>query len=67
MHWDGTAWSLADVPQPGGTANNHDGNALYGLSCASTAECWAVGYTFDSRKPAKNQALSWNGSLWSAG
>ena len=67
LHWDGTAWSLATTPQPGGTASNHNGNALYGISCPSGSDCWAVGYTFDSRGRAKNQALWWDGIAWSAG
>ena len=67
LHWDGTAWSLATMPQPGGTASNHDGNALYGLSCASSTDCWAVGYTFNTRGAGKNQALLWDGTAWSAG
>jgi hypothetical protein len=67
LHWDGTTWSLATTPQPGGTASNHNGNGLNGISCASATDCWAVGYTFDPRGPARNQALLWNGSAWSAG
>jgi hypothetical protein len=67
LHWDGAAWTLAPTPQPGGTANSHDGNGLYGVSCVSTSDCWAVGYSFDPRKPASNQALLWDGSAWSAG
>jgi hypothetical protein len=67
LHWNGTAWALAATPQPGGTASNHNGNALYGVSCTSVSDCWAVGYTFDTRGPARNQALLWNGGAWSAG
>ncbi len=55
MEWDGSKWSLASTPQPGGAF-------LSGVSCTSASNCWAVGAQggFSS-----NEALHWDGSTWS--
>ncbi len=36
--WDGTSWSPAASPDSGTSDND-----LYGVTCASSTECWAVG------------------------
>ncbi|HET8955677.1 MAG TPA: S8 family serine peptidase [Solirubrobacterales bacterium] len=55
--WNGTAWSLQSAPSPAeGTA----GEAMLGVSCASTTYCVAVGTA--AKKPF---AERWNGSEWS--
>jgi hypothetical protein len=63
LHWDGTAWTLTLPPDPGGIAND-DTNTLNSIRCNTTANCWAVGSVMN---PPVNQALRWNGTMWSAG
>src|SRR5207302_828192 len=40
-HWDGTSWSIitssATLPV--------ESNLLYGVTCPSASQCWAVGYS----------------------
>src|SRR6266550_2107815 len=38
--WDGTSWAIVSSPNAGVT----QGNFLYGVTCVSASECWAVGY-----------------------
>jgi hypothetical protein len=66
LHWNGTKWSAADVPSPGGILNGAI-SELSGLSCASASNCWAVGdYGGDSinSQESENDALQWNGHTW---
>jgi hypothetical protein len=39
--WDGSAWSIASSPNSGTSTS---GNYLFGATCASASQCWAVGY-----------------------
>lgn len=56
-HWDGTSWTL--VPSPNvSTTQSH---FLRGVSCASVADCWAVGTSANS---SRTLALHWDGSAW---
>jgi hypothetical protein len=56
--WDGTAWTLAQLPAPGG-ANA----SLSGVSCTSAASCVAVG-SYASGGPAAPLAEIWDGRRW---
>jgi hypothetical protein len=38
--WDGTAWAIVPSANTSATHNN----VLYGVTCASASDCWAVGY-----------------------
>jgi hypothetical protein len=38
--WDGTSWAIVNSPNTSTTESNF----LYGVTCASASECWAVGY-----------------------
>ncbi len=38
LHYDGTGWVVSSSPRPGPAPN-----LLYGVTCASSTECWAVG------------------------
>jgi hypothetical protein len=49
--WNGTRWSVSEEVDPNNTIN-YD---LFGVSCASTTACLAVGYV----------AERWNGRSWS--
>jgi hypothetical protein len=61
-HWDGTAWTVVPTPLPAGAA----GGYLEGVSCASSADCWAVGSTTSGTgDPLAMLAEHWNGSAWS--
>ncbi len=70
LRWNGTKWSVAATPQPGG---HHSGDVteLFDVTCASSASCWAVGdygqFTGSISDPDKlaNEALHWNGAKWS--
>jgi len=61
LHWNGTAWSKVDSPNPSpGTFNE-----LYGVSAVSGSDAWAVGRYSDG--PAIAYAtliLHWNGTAW---
>lgn len=66
MRWNGTAWSVVPSPNATGFARNY----LYGVSCSSSIDCWAVGksaYTAEEEAAGKTQRLllmRWNGSSW---
>ena len=63
-HWNGTAWSVVQVPTPAGAA----GSQLSGISALSPSDIWAadsvitvVGTTIQTRTLIEH----WNGSSWS--
>jgi hypothetical protein len=63
--WDGTSWAI--VSSPNGSTT--DQNVLYGVTCASASECWAVGFylsRLNSILAGVNQTLilRWDGSSW---
>jgi hypothetical protein len=60
LHWDGLTWSLVPSPNPNPTQENF----LYGVTCASSADCWAVGLTFLGQD-YETVIQRWNGSSWS--
>lgn len=56
-HWDGSAWSLMPVPDPG------TDNTLLAVTCVTYRDCWAVGrFGFSS---TAGEALHWDGVSWS--
>lgn len=59
--WNGTAWTAQALPAPtGGT-----GDTLFGVSCAATTACTAVGeYTSGTTGYPMTLAESWNGVSW---
>lgn len=63
LHWTGSSWSVATVPNPGGTASS-DSSSLRSVYCTSSSHCWAVGYWQPSGGASNNQVLRWNGSNW---
>ena len=44
IHWDGSAWAMAEVPAPA-NAPNGDMGILTGVACPAPNACWAVGVT----------------------
>src|SRR5438093_7115284 len=60
-HWDGTAWSVVDTPNPGPDAND-----LSDLTAIATNDVWAVG-GFNTTGFIQSEAVHWNGSAWSGG
>jgi hypothetical protein len=64
--WDGTKWSIQATPNP----TNEFGNALAGVSCASSSACTAVGSasqnTVGGGGSAQTHPLAerWNGKRW---
>jgi hypothetical protein len=62
LHWNGSNWRTAPVPGPAIGAAASD--ALVGVSCVSSADCWTVG---DSGIAGDlNAILHWNGHKWVA-
>jgi hypothetical protein len=61
--WDGNSWSVF----PSANANVAGANLLYGVTCAATSDCWAVGYYFAGGAGGGQQTLieHWDGTSWS--
>jgi hypothetical protein len=65
LQWNGSTWSLVRVPNPAGTEAG-DYNSLSNVTCASSMDCWAVGfYTQDAGNTFRSATLRWDGSTWS--
>ena len=61
LHWDGTAWSLIQTPNPGAF-----GSSLAGITALSASDIWAVGQTQKSAKgPVRTLTERFNGTSWS--
>ena len=61
-HWDGTSWSIVPSPTPVGD----DGVLLQSVGCATTSDCWAVGFGTDHNGENLNSVTDhWNGTTWS--
>ena len=58
--WDGTSWSV--VPSP--SASTFGADILYGVTCTSESQCWAVGL-YDSPVWIETLIEQWDGSSWS--
>lgn len=57
VHWDGTTWTAADAPNPGGNSQ------LNGIADRSRSDAWAVG-TYVSHKRLFSFVLHWDGTSW---
>ena len=58
-HWDGTAWSIVDSPNPSASTNTY----LYGVDAVSKRSVFATGYYFGNG--AYNTLVEhWNGTRW---
>jgi hypothetical protein len=58
--WNGKAWKVQRVPNPGGSA---DSNALVGVAATSPTNVWAVGDSYNGTvfRPLVEH---WNGKAW---
>jgi hypothetical protein len=63
LRWNGRTWSLVKTPNPAGTGSG-DSDFLYGIGCASSRKCWAVGLTAQAGEYRLSQLLRWNGTRW---
>src|SRR5882724_9578692 len=63
--WHGGAWSIVTSPNTSVTESNR----LFGVTCNSASDCWAVGNTFFTN-PGGDSVIQtlvehWNGAAWS--
>lgn len=61
QHWDGSEWTLQDVPLPDGAANSF----LSSVAAFAADDVWAVGYSLDSAETMSPLLLHWDGKEWS--
>jgi hypothetical protein len=56
--WDGTSWTIVNSPN-----TNTLSNALFGVTCGSASDCWAVGdYLTDNA--TQTLIERWDGTSW---
>jgi len=58
--WNGTSWTIIPSPNPAAVVTSD----LEAVACATTADCYAVGHSFDG-SVNKTLAEHWNGTSWS--
>ena len=58
--WDGVTWTAMTLPNPAGATTR----ALQSVSCASSTDCTAVGWSQAARSPQVPLAEHFNGSKW---
>src|SRR6266446_1506257 len=68
-HWNGTSWTIVSSPNTITVAGHPlASNRFYGVTCASTSECWAVGYSDNGNafvgEPLQTLIEHWNGTSW---
>ena len=59
--WDGAAWAIVSSPNTSATRDN----ILYGVTCASPFQCYAVGYTV-ADSAGQTLIQRWDGTAWEA-
>lgn len=60
--WNGSRWKIVSSPNFHG--NPYDESHLFGVSCSSAKQCFAVGWTANSDE-AEYFIIRWNGRAWS--
>ncbi len=58
LRWDGVSWQIVPSPNVGSGFN-----ALYGVSCSSESDCWAVGFK-NGGSQATTLIHRWDGVAW---
>jgi hypothetical protein len=67
LHWNGTAWSKVNSPNPSCPDYVYSWNQLYGVSARSGSDAWAVGDYGDcdfAIGKAATLVAHWNGTAW---
>lgn len=66
-HWDGAGWTIVPSPNvPPSAPHIHIANYLNSVTCSSSSDCWAVGYSYESTLSSlKTLVQHWDGSSWS--
>ena len=60
--WDGSSWVITSSPNSGDVTQ---ANNLDGVTCVSTSDCWAVGFSSSNAFPyAQTLIERWNGASW---
>jgi hypothetical protein len=60
-HWNGMLWDIVSSPN---TSTTQDNFLLYGLTCTSASECWAVGYYVNDSRRYQTLIERWDGTSW---
>ncbi len=60
-HWNGSAWSIVQTPNPSTSTLN----VLSGVDCVSSVDCWATGLGNGTNTTDQTLAEHWNGIAWS--
>src|SRR4029077_16788849 len=58
--WEGTSWAIVSSPNTSAAENNN----LYGVTCVSASECWAVGNYYNESSIAQTLIERWEGTSW---
>jgi len=59
-NWDGSSWTIVSSPNTSSTQNN----VLDAVGCASSSQCWAVGYYDSGRGIMQTLIEQWDGTSW---
>jgi hypothetical protein len=62
-HWDGSSWTIISSP----TESPVESSNFYGLTCVSSVDCWAVGFSYPfPRTSGVYQPIieHWDGATW---
>jgi hypothetical protein len=64
-HWDGSTWTIAASPgqNPGAPSASVGFDALDGIACTSTSNCWAGG-DIDTTNGTHSLMEQWDGTAW---
>ncbi len=60
-HWNGTAWTQAPSPSPGGPSHV---SVLTSIAVVSATKAWAVGYYQTPKTGRQTLIAAWNGKAW---
>ena len=64
LHWDGTAWTQVNSPNPSSDPPYTPANYLFGVSARSGSDAWAVGDHDTAVSTTGSLIAHWNGTAW---